>query len=417
MINILKKLTLIQRIALGMCLGILLGLLVPSFSSIGILGELFVGALKAVAPLLVFMIILSSIAQHKNGEKTHLKSVLILYLLGTLLAAISAVFASYLFPIKVPLGKVFAIHEKAKSISEFLKPMILDIVQNPLKAVIEGNYLSILFWSALMGMAARHVKEETKNVIHNFSDIVQTIIKAIIICAPLGILGLVFTSVSTVGIDALGQYLKLVVLLCGTMLFVALIIYPLMVFIMLRKNPYPLSFFCLKESGIPAFFTRSSAANIPVNLELAKQLGLNETSYSISIPLGSTINMSGAAVTISIMSLTAAHTLGLNVHPLTAALLCIVSTLAACGASGIAGGSLLLIPLACSLFGIQNDVAMQMVGVGFIINVIQDSIETALNSFSDLLFTATAEYAETDKKFSSFKLTPIEKSIYENEKN
>ncbi|MDR1521520.1 MAG: serine/threonine transporter SstT [Streptococcaceae bacterium] len=412
--KILKKMTLIQRIILGMCLGILLGLIVPNFSFIGILGELFVGALKAIAPLLVFMIVLSSIGKHKNGEKTHLKSIFILYLLGTFLAAVFAVFASYLFPIKVPLSNAPASHEKTKSVLAFLKPMILDIVQNPLKAIIEGHYLSILFWSTLMGVSARHIKKETKEIIHDFSGIMQSIIKTIIACAPLGILGLVFNSVSKIGIAALGQYLKLMALLGGTMLFVALVIYPLMIFIMLRKNPYPLTFFCLKESGVPAFFTRSSAANIPINLELAKQLGLNETSYSISIPLGSTINMGGAAITISIMSLTAAHTLNLNIHLLTAILLCIVSTLAACGASGIAGGSLLLIPLACSLFGIQNDIAMQMVGVGFIINVLQDSIETMLNSSSDLLFTATAEYAKTDKKISNLKLKTIEKSIYEN---
>jgi serine/threonine transporter len=278
--------------------------------------------------------------------------------------------------------------------------MILVIVKYQIKSMIEGNYLSLLLWSSLTGLAARYTKESTKEIIHSFSKITQSVVKCIIYCTPFGILGLVFTSVSTKGLDALGTYAKLVGILVGSMAFVALIVYPLMVFIMLRKNPYPLVFFCLKESGIPAFFTRSSAANIPINLELSKKLGLNKTSYSISIPLGSTINMGGAAITIPVMSLSAAHTLGINIHPLIALLLCIVSTLAACGASGIAGGSLLLIPLACSLLGIKNDIAMQIVGVGFIINVIQDSIETMLNSSSDLLFTATAEYTETKKSFS-----------------
>ncbi|MDR3156591.1 MAG: serine/threonine transporter SstT [Lactobacillales bacterium] len=400
MLQLLKKFTLVQRIIIGMLFGILLGIITPNFVFIGILGELFVGALKSIAPILVFMIITSSLAQHKAGEKTHLNSVLILYLSGTFLSAVVAVTASYMFPVNVPLSNVSAVAEKSKSATYFIKSMILKIVQNPIKSMIEGNYLSLLLWSSLTGLAARYTKESTKEIIHSFSKITQSVVKCIISCAPFGILGLVFTSVSTKGLDALGAYAKLIGILVGSMAFVALIVYPLMVFIMLRKNPYPLVFFCLKESGIPAFFTRSSAANIPINLELSKKLSLNKTSYSISIPLGSTINMGGAAITIPVMSLSAAHTLGMNIHPLTALLLCIVSTLAACGASGIAGGSLLLIPLACSLLGTKNDIAMQIVGVGFIVNVIQDSIETMLNSSSDLLFTATAEYAETKKSFS-----------------
>lgn len=400
MLKLLKKFTLVQRIIIGMLFGILLGIITPNFIFIGILGELFVGALKAIAPILVFMIITSSLAQHKAGEKTHLNSILILYLSGTFLSAIVAVAASYMFPIDIPLSNVSEVTEKSKSAAALIKPMILGIVQNPIKSMIEGNYLSLLFWSSLAGLAARHTKESTKEIINSFSKIIQKVVKCIISCAPFGILGLVFVSVATKGLDTLGIYVKLVGILVGSMTFVALIVYPLMVFIMLRKNPYPLVFFCLKESGIPAFFTRSSAANIPINLELSKKMGLNETSYSISIPLGSTINMGGAAITIPVMSLAAAHTLGMNIHPLTAFILCIFSTIAACGASGIAGGSLLLIPLACNLLGIKNDIAMQIVGVGFIVNIIQDSIETMLNSSSDLLFTATAEYAETKKSFS-----------------
>jgi len=369
-LKILKKLTLIQRIIIGMFIGIILGVLTPKLTLIGIFGKLFVDALKAIAPILVFIIILSSIAKHEKGKKVHLTQVLTLYLLGTFLAAIVAVLASFIFQVSIPLTNAPVVHEHAKSISEILKPMILKIVQNPFKAIIEGHYLSILFWSTLTGLALQRTSSEMKNIVNQLSHVVQDVVLMIITCAPIGIAGLVFSAIAKSGLSALGQYAKLIALLSGSMIFTALVIYPFVIFVMTKKNPYPLTFFCLKESGIPAFFTRSSAANIPVNLDLAKKLGLNESSYSISIPLGSAINMGGAAITISIMTLAAAHTVHLDVHISTALLLCVVSTVAACGASGIAGGSLLLIPLACSLFGIQNDIAMQVVGVGFIINII-----------------------------------------------
>ncbi|MFV0559262.1 MAG: serine/threonine transporter SstT [Enterococcus sp.] len=397
MLEFVKRMSLIQRIVLGIILGILLGVMVPTWTFISILGELFVGALKAIAPILVFVLIMASVAKHQSGTKTFVKPILVLYLGATLLAAIIAVVASYLFPVTLTLQKA-AEQSSPQALSDVLNTILTNIVQNPLGAIIDGNYLAVLFWSALIGFALRMRSKEVKNMIEDISTAITQVVQLIIAFAPLGILGLVYTSVATTGISGLSQYGKLLLLLVGTMLTIALIIYPAIVFFYIRQNPYPLVFFCLKESAVPAFFTRSSAANIPINMMLAKQMGLTKESYSISLPLGATINMGGAAVTISIMTLAAVHTLGMDVPLPLAFVLCLLSALSACGASGIAGGSLLLIPLACSLFGISNDVAMQVVGVGFIIGVVQDSIETAINSSSDLLFTATVELGDLRRK-------------------
>ena len=386
-----NQLSLVKRILIGLILGAVLGFLLPGASFLSLLGTLFVGALKALAPLLVFFLVLHSLAQHKKGAKSNMSTVIALYLIGTLLAALCAVVASFLFPSTLALAQEAA-SSAPGGIGEILQTLLNNAVSNPISAMAEANYIGVLLWAVVFGIALRDASDRTKQVLGDLSDALSTAIRWVISCAPFGILGLVFTTVSETGFSSFMDYGRLLCVLAGCMFFVALIVNPILVFLCIRRNPYPLVFRCLKESGIMAFFTRSSAANIPVNLRLCKELGLDEEKYSVSIPLGATINMAGAAITISVLTLAAANTLGISVDFPTAFLLSVVASIAACGSSGVAGGSLLLIPMACSLFGIPNDIAMQVVGIGFIIGVVQDSCETALNSSSDVLFTAAAEF-------------------------
>lgn len=391
----INKVSLIQQIIIGLIIGILTALYVPDVANeLALLGVLFVGALKGIAPILVFFLVIAAISKHRSGQKTGMGSVITLYLLGTFLSAALAVVVSFFFPTTLHLVAGAADAAPPQGISEVMTTLLKNVVDNPVKALMSANYIGILGWALILGAALRHAPVNTKEVMESIAQAITTVVGWIIRFAPLGIMGLVAESIATNGIEALIGYFQLLVLLLGSMIFVALVINPLLSFIYLRRNPYPLVFKCLRESAIYAFFTRSSAANIPVNLDLAKRLKLNPDMYSVSIPLGATINMGGAAITITIMTLAAAHTLGIIVDVPTAILLSIIATIGACGASGVAGGSLLLIPLACSLFGISNDVAMQVVGVGFIIGVLQDSTETALNSSTDILFTATADYAK-----------------------
>ncbi len=404
--NLIRKwneISLVKRILVGLIIGIILALTIPDAAApVAILGNLFVGALKAVAPILVFFLVMGAIANHKSGQQTNMKSILILYLLGTFLAGVTAVIASFMFPVTITLAAGAEDITSPGGITEVLLSLLMNVVDNPVKALLNANYIGILSWAILLGLALRTAGESTKQLIGDFADAVSKVVKWVINLAPLGIMGLVFDSIATSGLEVLLGYGKLLLLLVGCMAFVALLINPLIVFLKIRKNPYPLVFRCLRESGITAFFTRSSAANIPVNLTLCEKLGLDRNTYSISIPLGATINMAGAAVTIAVLTLAAVHTLGITVDIPTAIILSVLATVAACGASGVAGGSLLLIPLACSLFGISNDIAMQVVGVGFIIGVVQDSCETALNSSTDVLFTAAAEYGEWRKEGKAF---------------
>lgn len=396
-------LSLICRIACGLVLGVILGLCFPNASVIGILGDIFVGALKSVAPILVFFLVISAVANASNTVSKRFRTVVFLYILSTLLASVLAVVASKLFPVSLQLVAAVS-NEAPKGIAQVFKNLLNNIVQNPVSAIVNANYIGILAWAIVLGLALKKVNHEpTNEIMSKISDAVSISVRWIINLAPLGILGLVFVAISTNGISVFVDYGKLLLVLVGCMLSLALVVNPLIVFFMLKKNPYPLVFRCLKESGITAFFTRSSAANIPVNMELCRKLGLDKDMYSISIPLGATINMDGAAITIAIMTLAAANTMGISVDIPSALILCVMATLGACGASGVAGGSLLLIPMACSLFGIGNDIAMQVVGVGFIIGVIQDSLETALNSSGDVLFAATAEFYEWKKQGKEIK--------------
>ena len=391
----INRVSLIQQIIIGLIIGILTALYVPELANeLALLGVLFVGALKGIAPILVFFLVIAAISKHRSGQKTGMGSVITLYLLGTFLSAALAVVVSFMFPTTLHLAASAADAAPPQGIVEVMKTLLKNIVDNPVKALMTANYIGILGWALIIGGALRHVPMNTKEVMESIAQAITTVVGWIIRFAPLGIMGLVADSIATNGIEALIGYFQLLVLLLGSMIFVALVVNPLLSFVYLRRNPYPLVFKCLRESAIYAFFTRSSAANIPVNLDLAKRLKLNPDMYSVSIPLGATINMGGAAITITIMTLAAAHTLGIVVDIPTAILLSVIATIGACGASGVAGGSLLLIPLACSLFGISNDIAMQVVGVGFIIGVLQDSTETALNSSTDILFTATADYAK-----------------------
>ena len=393
--ELLKKWTqisLIKRILVGMLLGIILGVALPQFTVIGILGTLFVNALKALAPMLVFFIVIHALAQRQKGGSTNMGSVIVLYLVGTFLAALCAVVASFLFPSTLLLPEAEAGTAAPGGIGEVLSSLLSNAVSNPISALANANFIGILLWAVVFGLAMSHASEPTKKVLSDLAECLSTAIRWVINCAPFGIMGLVYTTVSTTGFKAFASYAHLILVLVGCMFFIALIVNPIIVFLCVRRNPYPLVLHCLRESGVMAFFTRSSAANIPVNMALCEKLHLDESKYSVSIPLGATINMAGAAITISVLTLAATNTLGIPVDFPTAFLLSLVSALSACGASGVAGGSLLLIPLACSLFGIPNDTAMQVVGVGFIIGVIQDSCETALNSSSDVLFTAAAEY-------------------------
>ena len=393
-----NKASLIKRILIGMLLGASLGLLFPSLSGLGILGDLFVGGLKAIAPVLVFTLVANALSQHQKGQDTNMKTVIFLYLIGTFAAALVAVLASFLFPVQITLSSASTEIAPPDGIGQVLSNLLLNLVDNPLNAVVKANYIGILSWAVVFGLAMREASKNSKELLKTMAGVTSKIVEWIINLAPFGIMGLVFKTISDKGITSLANYGILLGLLIATMAFVALVINPLIAFLFMRKNPYPLVFKCLRVSGITAFFTRSSAANIPVNMKLCQDLGLNPDTYSVSIPLGSTINMAGAAVTINILTLAAVNTLGISVDFGTAFVLSVVAAISACGASGIAGGSLLLIPVACSLFGISNDVAMQVVGVGFVIGVIQDSCETALNSSTDVLFTAVAEMSTWPKE-------------------
>lgn len=394
-----NKTSLIKRITIGVIVGLLLGLLLPKVSAIGILGDLFVGGLKAVAPLLVFTLVASALSQHQSGQKTNMTTVVFLYIFGTFAAALVAVLVNYIFPLTLVLTKSTKSNLSApQGVGEVFHDLLLKVVDNPINALATANYISVLAWAVVFGLAMRTASQHTKDLMQTMAEVTSKVVRWIINLAPFGIMGLVFTTISDNGIGILAKYGLLIVTLVGTMLFVALVVNPLIAFIMTRENPYPLVFRCLKESGVTAFFTRSSAANIPVNMKLCEDLGLDKDTYSVSIPLGATINMAGAAVTINVLTLAAVNTLGISVDFPTALLLSIVAAISACGASGVAGGSLLLIPVACSLFGISNDLAMQVVGVGFIVGVVQDSCETALNSSTDVLFTAIAEKSVWGKK-------------------
>ena len=393
-----NDLSLIIRILIGLILGTILGVVAPGVTVISVLGDVFVGALKAIAPVLVFVLVMSSLANAKGGVGKRFSRVIGLYMLSTCLAAFVAVIGCFLFPVTIQLTDA-ATNAAPTGIWEVLGTLLTNMVANPVNAVMNGNYIGILTWSIIFGLALKSLAADvTKQAVKDFSDAVSQAVRWIINCAPFGILGLVFTNVSTSGLEIFTEYGKLLALLVGCMLAVALIVDPLVVAICLKRNPYPLVFKCFKESGVTAFFTRSSAANIPVNMNLCEKLGLDKDFYSVSIPLGATINMDGAAITITVMALTVANTMGISVDIPTAFILAIVATLGACGASGVAGGSLLLIPLACSLFGISNDIAMQAVAVGFIIGVVQDSLETAINSSGDVMFAATAEFMDWQKE-------------------
>lgn len=392
-----NEISLVKRIICGLIIGIVLGLVVPQATALSLLGNLFVGALKAIAPILVLFLVMSALAKHQEGKQTNMKHIIGLYLLGTFLAGLMAVIASFLFPVTLTLTQSTSDITPPSGIGEVLNTLMMNLVANPVDALVNANYIGILAWAVLLGIALRKAPEGVKVAIESVADAISQIVRWIINCAPFGVLGLVFTTISQQGIDSLLSYGKLIVLLVGTMAFVAFVVNPIIVFIGIRKNPFPLVLKCLKDSGITAFFTRSSAANIPVNMRLCAELGLDCDTYAVSIPLGSTINMGGAAVTISILALAAAHTLGIQVDFASAVVLSVLSAVSACGASGVAGGSLLLVPLACSLFGIPNDVAMQVVGVGFIVGVIQDSCETAINSSTDVLYTAVAELSKRRK--------------------
>lgn len=388
------KSPLILRIAIGLVIGVIFGLLLPQANFITVFGEVFVGALKAIAPILVFVLVIASLAKAGQGIGKRFSTVIFFYMLTTFLAAAIAVVVSFIFKVQIPMAQ--AVDKTAPAgLGEVFRTLLNNMVQNPVSAIINANYVGILTWAVIIGLALRmYASDNTKTVMTDISDAVSKVVAWIIQLAPFGIMGLVFSSVSEYGIEIFTDYGKLLLVLVGCMLGVALIVDPLIVAISLKRNPYPLVFRCFKESGITAFFTRSSAANIPVNMALCERLGLDKEYYSVAIPLGATINMDGAAITITVLSLTAAFSQGVEVNILIAILLSFVAALGACGASGVAGGSLLLIPMACSLLGVGQDVAMQMVGVGFIIGVVQDSLETAINSAGDVIFCATAEYVD-----------------------
>ena len=399
--GILEKWTsvsLVLRILVGLVIGAVLGIAVPQWTGIAILGRVFVSALKAIAPVLVAVLVASSIAKAGGGLGPRFRTVISRYMLSTFIAAILAVVGSFLFPVSLDLTDA-AEGSAPGSLADVFTVLLTSIVENPVSAVANANYIGILFWSIVIGIALKlKASEKTISVVHDFSEFITLSVKWVIQFAPFGILGLVFSSVSESGVEVFVSYGHLLLLLVGCMLANTLISNPFISFLMLKKNPYPLLFTCLKESGLNAFFTRSSAANIPINMALCKKLGLDEEFYSVSIPLGATINMDGAAVTITVMTLAVTHTMGIEVTFGAALFLCVIAALGACGTSGVAGGSLLLIPMACSFFGISNDIAMQAVAVGFIIGVVQDSVETALNSSGDVFFTATAEYYERMKR-------------------
>ena len=390
-VRLLLQMGLIPQITIGIIAGVLLAVIWPDTAqSVSLLGQLFISALKAVAPILVFALVTAAIANHQQGQPTHIRGVLLLYVIGTLVAAVVAVIASFVFPTELTLELPEVSGNPPGGLVEILRNLLLSAVTNPVSALMEGNFIAILAWAVGLGLMLRQGRDATRQVVNDLSDAISGIVRAVIRFAPLGIFGLVANTLADAGISALLEYGRLLGVIVGCMLFVALVTNPLIVFLHTRQNPYPLVFACLRGSAITAFFTRSSAANIPVNLNLCDRLGLDPDTYAISIPLGATINMAGAAITISVITLAAAHTLGIPLDFPTALLLCVVSSIAACGVSGVAGGSLLLIPLATSLFGISTEVAMQVVAIGFVISVVQDSTETALNSSTDVLFTAAA---------------------------
>lgn len=380
---------LVLQILVGIVLGVALALISPEYAKdAGLLGSLFVGALKAVAPILVFILVAASIANQRKNQHTYMRPIVMLYLFGTFTAALTAVSLSFLFPTTLTLVSGAEGATPPQGIAEVLHTLLFQLVDNPVHALMNANYIGILAWAIGLGLALHHASGTTKAVFEDLSNSVSQIVRFIIRLAPFGLFGLVSATLATTGFSALASYAHLLAVLLGTMAIIALVVNPLIVLYKTRENPYPLVFQCLRESGVTAFFTRSSAANIPVNMALCEKLKLDEDTYSVSIPLGATINMAGAAITITVLTLAAAHTLGIQIDLLTALLLSLVAAISACGASGVAGGSLLLIPLACSLFGIPDEIAMQVVAVGFIIGVIQDSAETALNSSTDVVFTA-----------------------------
>lgn len=386
--------SLVLRIFIGLVVGAVMGLALPSWHAVGMLGQLFVGALKAIAPLLVFVLVMASISQAGKGLGSRFRVVIAEYLVSTFIAAVVAVTASFLFPVSLTLVDAPAA-DSTSSLADVFTQLANNLVANPVAAIADANYIAILFWAIVMGLALKAVNHrQTVDFVQSISLVMMLVVKWIIQMAPFGILGLVFSAVAERGLDIFTTYGQLLMLLVGCMMVSSLVFNPLIAFLLLRRNPYPLLFTCLHSSGLSAFFTRSSAANIPINMTLCQRLGLDEQFYSVSIPLGATINMNGAAVTITVMSLAVAHTVGVEVSVPSALMLCAVSTLGACGSSGVAGGSLLLVPMACSFFGITTDVAMQAVAVGFIIGVVQDSVETAFNSSADVFFTATADYYE-----------------------
>ncbi len=395
--NVWEKWTgisLVKRIVVGLVIGAILALVAPGISGIGVLGDVFVGALKGIAPLLVFFLVMSALC---NAGKSHggvIRTVIVLYMFSTVLAAVIAVFASMIFPVQMVLTDAAADAAAPSGIVEVLSTLLMNVVQNPVSSLVDANYVGILAWAVLLGVAFRGAGEATKKSLGDISTAISKVVVVIINLAPFGVLGLVYTSVTTSGLEAFTVYGKLLILLVGCMLFIYFVTNPILVYWCIRKNPYPLIFKCLKESAITAFFTRSSAANIPVNMKICEEMGLDKDTYSVTIPLGATINMDGAAITITVMTMATAFTMGINVDIPTAIILSLLAALSACGASGVAGGSLLLIPLACSLFGIPDSISMQVVAVGFIIGVIQDSVETALNSSSDLLLSASAEFRQ-----------------------
>ena len=389
------EIALVKRILVGLVLGAILGLTVPGATGISILGDVFVSALKAIAPLLVFFLVISSLCNAGNSHGGVIKTVIILYMFSTVLAAVIAVFASMAIPVKLTLATAAATDTAApQGIAEVLNNLLLNVVANPVSSLVNANYVGILTWAILLGLAFRAANDMTKNVLNDIANGTSTVVSWIINMAPFGIFGLVFNTVSTNGLEIFTTYGKLLALLVGCMLFIYFVTNPLLVYWCIRQNPYPLIFHCLKRSALTAFFTRSSAANIPVNMKVCEEMGLDRDTYSVTIPLGATINMDGAAITITVMTMATAFTLGIHVDIPTAIILSLLAALSACGASGVAGGSLLLIPMACSLFGISDDISMQVVAVGFIIGVIQDSVETALNSSSDLLLSASAEFRQ-----------------------
>jgi len=393
LIKKIQTISLVTQIIIAIIIGVILAVVAPDVAkSFAILGSLFVNALKAVAPILVLVLVASSIANQKSNSDANLKPIIGLYLVGTLSAAVVAVVISFLFPVHLTLNLAGAVANPPQGLTEVLTTLAFKIVDNPINAIATGNFIGILAWGLGLGFALKKSNDSSKHMVHDLAEAISSIVKIVIRFAPLGILGLVTNTVATTGFASIGEFSHLVIVLLSSMLIIALVINPLIVFLVMRTNPYPLVLTCLKHSGITAFFTRSSAANIPVNMELCKKLDLHEDTYSVSIPLGATINMAGAAITITVLTLAAANTLNIHIDFATSILLSIVASISACGASGVAGGSLLLIPLACGLFGINNDIAMQVVAIGFIIGVIQDSAETALNSSTDVVFTAAASH-------------------------